>query len=206
MLVALNFCLKFPVFLKHSQKFLGIFQIYSFSGKVIGALSWNSQTFPGIPSPLGYKPKNFWEFLGIFGNFQVLRARVIIVENSRNFQEFPVRIYRENSHLLLLIRRDILSDRICVCNGQLSKTLGRQEGERAHTQREVLIQGISIIHGSLHSLKEYQTCTMFQTAKLWLFITMKTNQSVIITYYNSSSNCYCLFFLFLLCCAQIPVH
>ena len=41
-LVALNFCLKFPVILKHSYKFLEIFLTYSFSGKVIGALSWNS--------------------------------------------------------------------------------------------------------------------------------------------------------------------
>ena len=36
----------------------------------------------------------------------------------------------------------------------------------------------------------------FQTEKLLLSTTMKTNQSFIITYYNSSSNCYCLFFFF----------
>ena len=34
----------------------------------------------------------------------------------------------------------------------------------------------------------------FQTEKLWLSTTMKTNQTVIITYYDSSSNCYCLSF------------
>ena len=42
--------------------------MYSFSGKVIGALSWNSKEFLGIPSPVGYKlgiSGNFWEFLGI---------------------------------------------------------------------------------------------------------------------------------------------
>ena len=59
---------------------------------------------------------------------------------------------------------------------------------------------MSIIHGSLHSLKEYQACTVFQTVELLLSTTMEANKSLIITYYNSSSNCYnCLLFFPLLC-------
>ena len=100
MLVASNCCLKFPVILKNSQKFLKIprnfwqsFQIYSLSGKVIGTLSWNSQEFQAL------LVINL-EFLGMSGNLQVFRTRVTVTVG--NSQEFPVRIYRENSYLLFL--------------------------------------------------------------------------------------------------------
>ena len=68
--VASKYCLKFSVILKHSQKFLKIpmnfWQVFRFSlsGKVIGALSWNSQDFLRKAKSCLLLTWNFWEFPG----------------------------------------------------------------------------------------------------------------------------------------------
>ena len=111
---------------RNSQKFLASFQILQpFRKNYWCSLSWNSQEFQVLLAI----NLNFWEFLGfqnqncysleflgilkisksllakklgISGNFQVFRARMATVWNSQNSQEFSVRIYCENSHLLFL--------------------------------------------------------------------------------------------------------
>ena len=92
MLVASNCCLKFLEIPENSQEFLASFQIYSLSGKVIGALSWNSQEFQA----LWLLTWNFWECLGIPRFLEPeLRLRLGIPGNSQS--EFTVKIHTSYS-------------------------------------------------------------------------------------------------------------
>ena len=91
---------------------------------------------------------------------------------------------------------------LCVCDWTTLKNARRiGRGKGTYPRRGAHSNYISNTW-SLHSIKEYQkkrvTRTMwkFQTQKSWLSTTLKTNQTVIITYYDSSSNCYCLSFFF----------
>ena len=88
----LKLLLKFLEIPENSQEFLASFQIYSLSGKVIGALSWNSQEFQA----LWLLTWNFWECLGIPRFLEPeLRLRLGIPRNSQS--EFTVKIHTSYS-------------------------------------------------------------------------------------------------------------